>query len=805
MNRYLCLHGHFYQPPRENPWLEAIELQDSAYPFHDWNERITAECYEPNGAARILDGDKRIAAIVNNYSRISFNVGPTLLSWLESKRPTTYAAILEADRQSLARFGGHGAAIAQAYNHIILPLANRRDKETQILWGLADFRRRFGREPEGMWLPETAVDSETLELLAAHGLRFTILAPNQARRLRPSGSGEWHELKPGEIDPRRPYRCTLPSGATIALFFYDGPIARDIAFGKLLEDGERFAQRLLDGFAPGAAPQLVHTATDGETYGHHHRFGEMALAYCLDRMEERGQARLTIYGEFLDLRPPTDEVEIVENSSWSCAHGVERWRADCGCHIGGGPAGWNQAWRAPLRAALDGLRDRLVPLYLELMTPLCPDPWATRDAYIEVIRERASAPVEAFLLRQAGRRLAPAERIRALQLLEMQRHAQLMFTSCGWFFDEVSGIEATQILAYAGRALQLAESLGASGLEAEFTARLAAVPSNLPRIGDAARLFATQVVPRRLDLQRVAVHHAIVAGFEQHCDPDLPHSHTIHCYRADDCALEVIPGGRMQLTVGRCRISSTITGEDGEFAFAVLNLGGHNLNAGVHPWRDSATFAALRAALATPFEQSNIPEVVRVMDREFGAAHYSLLHLFKDDQRRILQQLMTQTLAEVEGAFRTIYDNNFSLLRFLHDTGIPTPRLLALPVEMVLTSRFRTLLDGGFAHPGALRSLAEEVAKLDIPLDEPLLGLNAGRQIKRQLEKLQRTPDNLALLLTINETLEILATLPVNLDLWEAQNRYWGIKSSPITAKADDPEWVVGFRRLGELLQISPR
>ena len=339
MERYICIHGHFYQPPRENPWLETVEVQDSAYPYHDWNERITAECYAPNTAVRIVDGQNRIVRIVNNFARISFNFGPTLLAWLERADPDVYAAILAADRESRFRFSGHGSALAQVYNHMILPLANRRDRTTQVAWGLRDFQRRFGRFPEGIWLPETAVDLATLDVLAEQGLLFTILAPHQARRIR-SLSGRartWRDLIDGTIDPSMAYLVRLPSGRTLSVFFYDGPISRSVAFDGLLRYGEDLAHRLASAFVSTRTwPQLVHIATDGETYGHHHRYGDMALAYALDYIESHQLARLTNYGEYLEKHPPLYEVEIVENTSWSCIHGIERWRSDCGCNCGSG-------------------------------------------------------------------------------------------------------------------------------------------------------------------------------------------------------------------------------------------------------------------------------------------------------------------------------------------------------------------------------------------------------------------------------------------------------------------------------------
>ncbi|MCG8429658.1 MAG: DUF3536 domain-containing protein, partial [Candidatus Omnitrophica bacterium] len=476
----ICVHGHFYQPPRENPWLEEVELQDSAYPYHDWNSRITAECYAPNAASRILDHERRIIDIVNNYSRISFNFGPTLLSWMSRHEPEAYHAVLGADKESRKRFSGHGSALAQCYNHMIMPLAVSRDKRTQVLWGIRDFEFRFRRKPEGMWLPETAVDLETLEIMAECGILFTILAPAQARRIRKTSQADgkdWKEVSGGLIDPRQPYLCRLPSGRTITLFFYDGLVSHDLAFGDMLSSGEQFARRLREAAGSGRSRRLVHAATDGETYGHHHRFGEMALAYCLYLIESAQDEELTVYAEFLEKHPPAWEVEIYENSSWSCFHGVERWRNDCGCNSGGNRQ-WNQQWRAPLRAALGWLREELERIFEEQSAGLLRGPWQARDAYIEVILDRSDETVERFLETHAAGGLTQEQKTRALKLLEMQRHAMLMYTSCGWFFDEISGIETVQIMQYAARAIQLAREVAGVVLEDTFESLLERAPSN---------------------------------------------------------------------------------------------------------------------------------------------------------------------------------------------------------------------------------------------------------------------------------------------------------------------------------------
>ena len=455
MEKFICIHGHFYQPPRENPWLETVEVQDSASPYHDWNERVTMECYAPNAAARIMDGANRIEQITNNYSKISFNFGPTLLSWMKEKMPEVHGAIVAADQASRERYGGHGSALAQVYNHIILPLANARDRYTEVLWGIRDFQSRFGRAPEGMWLSETAADLPTLETLAELGIRFTLLSPHQASRVKTIGKRNSRDVNGGQIDPTRPYLVRLPSNRSITVFFYDGPVSQAVAFERLLVSGETFAHRIMSAFDEGRQwDQLVHIATDGESYGHHHRHGEMALAYALHYIESNKLARLCNYGQYLESHPAAHEAQIHDKSSWSCVHGVGRWMADCGCNSGGHP-GWNQGWRAPLRQALDWLRDELAPLFERQARKYLRDPWGARNEYISVILDRSEETREKYFAAQAHRQLAEPEKVAVLKLMELQRHALLMYTSCGWFFDEISGIESVQVIQYASRALQL--------------------------------------------------------------------------------------------------------------------------------------------------------------------------------------------------------------------------------------------------------------------------------------------------------------------------------------------------------------
>jgi hypothetical protein len=499
----VCIHAHFYQPPRENPWIEEVEPEDSAAPHHDWNARITAECYAPNGAARVLDADGRIVEIRDNYASISFNFGPTLLGWLETEAPEVYASVIEGDAASMRRFGGHGSALAQPYNHMIMPLATARDRRTQVRWGVADFRRRFGRDPEGMWLPETAVDIDTLEALAEHGIRFTILAPHQAARVRTPG-GDWQDVPHGGPDTTQSYRQILPSGREISLFFYDGPTSRAVAFEKLLDDGGSLAASLAGLPVPGGASggRLVHIATDGETYGHHHAHGDMALAVALGQLEDSPHTRLTNYAEFLAECPPELEVEIRENTSWSCAHGIERWRSDCGCSTGG-QEGWSQAWRWPLRDGLDLLADHAARVFEERGRQVLVDPWAARDAYIDVVlggADRGSDFLDRWCVSEESER-----RSTALRLLEMQRCSMLMYTICGWFFSDLAGIETRQILRYAARAMDLAESVGAGGLREPVLARLADAKSNGPDVRDGREVLEDEARAARVTARDIAV------------------------------------------------------------------------------------------------------------------------------------------------------------------------------------------------------------------------------------------------------------------------------------------------------------
>ena len=805
--RFICIHGHFYQPPRENPWLETVETQDTAAPYHDWNERICAECYAPNGAARVLNVKNQITRIVNNYARISFNFGPTLLSWLKENAPRTYRMILDGEGRSRARNRGHSSAMAQVYNHMILPLAIARDRATQIRWGIADYQNSFGALPEGMWLPETAADNATLEALAVNGIRFTVLAPHQSKRIRPlKGDGNWIDTPDATVDTTHPYLVRFASGASIAVFFYNGPASRAIAFEGLLDSGDNFVARLKAGFKDSPQPQLVHVATDGESYGHHHKYGEMALAYALRLLEQDKTVKLTNYAAFLEQFPPEFECEIVENTSWSCGHGVERWRSNCGCN--GGHPGWNQEWRTPLRQALDELRDALIPLSEQHGNSLFRDVWAARDAYIQVVLDRSTESVDRFLAAQQAHPLSDGERVRALELMEMQRHAQLMFTSCGWFFDDIAGIEAVQVIAYAARVLQLALQVfgeQAAPLEPAFLAHLAEARSNDPKAGDGARIYRKCVNTLELQLEQVAAHYAISSVFSTFADET-----ELFCYRVRRISYEIYTSGRGRLALGRVHVASSITGHAQDFSFAVLHFGDQNITAAVKAYReaDAAAFEAFSADAAGHVQLADFPEVIRSLDRFYGHADYSLTSLFTDEQRRIVQLILNSTLWDIENSLTTIYQDHASLLHYLSQAGLPKPPALTLAAGFAINAGLRRVLENEPVDVAQLRSFLA-LAKADlVPLETATLSCIADLRMKRAMVELQMSSGSLEMLDRALALARTLTEMPFGLNLWQAQNIWYEILRTSgyaLTALAAEerPRWEKYFNQLGACLTFD--
>jgi alpha-amylase/alpha-mannosidase (GH57 family) len=805
MDRYVCIHGHFYQPPRENAWLESVEMQDSAYPYHDWNERVTAECYAPNTASRILDGEGYITQIVNNYTKMSFDFGPTLLAWLEENSPEIYQAILDSDKESQQQFSGHGSALAQAYNHMIMPLANRRDKYTQALWGIRDFEHRFGRKPEGMWLPETAVDMETLGILAELGIKFTILAPHQARRARQLGTDNWMETANSSVDPTMAYLLNLPSGRQIKLFFYDGPISRSIAFEDLLNSGDNFAHKLAEAFSEERTwPQLVSIATDGESYGHHHRFGDMALAYAVDYIARNNLARITNYGEYLEKHPPTHEVQVIENTSWSCSHGIERWRSDCGCNAGRNRK-WNQAWRAPLREAMDWLRDSLAPKYEEMAGKLLKDPWAARNEYIGVILDRSPENLGQFLNRHARRELSDSEKAVALKMLELQRHAMLMYTSCGWFFDELSGIETVQVIQYAGRAVQLAQEIFGNDIETRFLERLELAKSNIRKHGDGRRIYDKFVKPAEVDLTKVAAHFAISSLFEDYAE------HTkIYCYWVDIEDYHSCFAGRPRLEVGRVKVTSEITTESAVMSLGVLHFGDHNVNAGVRQYAGEEAYQQMVQEVSQTFTSADFPEVIRLLDKHFGTSTYSLKNLFRDEQRKVMDSILESALSEIEAAYHQVYEHYYPPMRFLAELGNPVPKAFNSAAEFILNSDLRRALNSDNLEVEKIRSLLNEIAAWNVELDTEGHSYLFQRALERMIARLAVSPDDTALLNNLVAAVAMVDSLPFGVDLWQVQNLYHDILQTTYAGfreraeKGDESakEWLDQFAAMGQQLKV---
>ena len=810
--RFVCIHGHFYQPPRENPWLETVETQDTAAPYHDWNERVCAECYAPNGAARIQNSKNQITRIVNNYARISFDFGPTLLSWLKENAPRTYRMILDGERRSRRIYNGHSSAMAQVYNHVIMPLASERDRVTQIRWGIVDYLQHFGVAPEGMWLSETASDTESLELLAQHGIKFTVLAPHQCKRIRTLKEGvrdteiEWTDTTGATVDTTRPYLVRFKSGLSIAVFFYNGPTSRAIAFEGLLNSGEGLAARLKGGFVEGSEPQLVHVATDGESYGHHHKYGEMALAYALRLLEQDKTVKLTNYGSFLAQFPPEYECEIVDNTSWSCAHGVERWHSNCGCN--GGRPGWIQAWRKPLRQALDELRDAIAPLTEKAGNLLFKNVWAARDAYIQVVLDRDDARVNRFFLDQQKRPLTEVERVRALELMEMQRHAQLMYTSCGWFFDDISGIETVQVIAYAARVLQLAKDLfgeQAAGMEPAFLAGLAEARSNVPSAGDGARIYQAKIGSMKLGLEAVAAHYAISSVFSSFADET-----DLFCYRVRRISYDIHSSGRGRLALGRIHIASVITGQQQGFSYAVLHFGDQNITAAVKQYEegDAEEFEKFAAEAMEHVQRADFPEVIRLLDRFYGHVDYSLTSLFSDEQRRIVQIILNSTLWDIENSLTTIYEDHASLLHFLSQAGLPKPPALTLAAGFAVNAGLRRALESEPIDLALLRSFLQ-LAKADqVPLETATLSYIADQRMKRAMVELQLSAGSLEMLERALSLARTLQELPFDLNLWQAQNIWYDVLRTSdyalnALADTDRARWSKEFNELGSCLSID--
>ncbi len=808
--KFICIHGHFYQPPRENPWLEEVEFEESAHPYHDWNLRVTAECYAPNSASRIMDLEMRIIGLANNYSKISFNFGPTLLYWISRHKPDLYESILNADKESSKNYSGHGSAIAQAYNHIIMPLADKRDKETQVKWGIRDFEKRFNRFPEGMWLPETGVDIETLEVLAENNIKFTILAPHQAARVRKIGEKDWTDVTGSKIDPRRAYVCRLPSGKTINLFFFDKVKASEASFGDLLSNGEIFANKLMEGFNgyEDSAFALVNLASDGEVYGHHHPHGDMTLAYCLYYLESKNLAKTTNYAEFLNKHPPEFEVEIQENTSWSCLHGVERWRSDCGDNTG--RPGWRQIWRKPLRDAMNWLRDEIAPRFENEAAKYLKDPWSARNSYIDFLSDRSKDNADRFLSEQAKKTLADDEKKQVLKLLEMQRQAMLMFTSCGWFFDEISGLETVQVMMYAARAMQLAQQVFGIELENQYVKMLEQAPSNIPEFENGAKTYLALVKRAVVDLAKIAAQGTILQLFSDETVEAVVGKQQQYgcCFMITNKELERHDAGKFRLVISNCIVQSAITLDAQTFVCVAIWLGDHNVSCGVKANADEELFKTIKKEISESFNKGEINETILLMPKHFGNSNYSLKDIFRDDQMRILDFILKDAVKKATDLNEIIYRDNLAFLKFMSEVGAPAPKTFWRAAEIVLNSEIRKLLTGEDLNVELLSKLISDAKALGVEFDSESISLEASERIALEFTKLHKTSMDARKLENINTLIETIRQLPVKLELWHAQNTAFSIvqeiyKPAKEKKDANAQTWISAFEKLCKSIGIK--
>ena len=771
--KYLTIHGHFYQPPRENPWLDVIEIQDSARPFHNWNERISAECYEPNSVARIVDSNNRILSIVNNYQYLSFNMGPTLLAWMEKYAPQSYRRILEADKNSIDLYSGHGCAIAQVYNHVIMPLANTNDKYTQAIWGIKDFEKRFQRKPEGIWLAETAVDARTLEVLVDLGIKYTILSPYQAQCVRKIGENNWHDVSWGSIDPSQAYRYFVDDSKEkyIDLFFYDGAISKSVAFDNLLTNGEKFAYRLQDGFVQDRKrPQLVNIATDGESYGHHTKFGDMALSYVLAVKAKDLGFKVTNYGEFLEKFPPQYEVDVKSVSAWSCSHGVGRWMEDCGCSTGAQP-GWNQRWRKPLREALDYIRDELIKVCTKEGAKYFKDIWEARNNYIDVVLERTPETIENFLKENSCKKLNKNEKVKAIKLMEIQRSCMLMYTSCGWFFAEISGIETTQIMKYAARAIELAEEFTDIELEKNFLTILQRAKSNIPQFENGKKVYEMFVKPCKIKIEQIATHWAISS-----LSNEKEEMNEIYCYNVKKINHKICRNEDNELSFGRIEISSKITLEKFDLTFALLKTSESEYYCTIKPFNSQEELNESKKIIQEIFEHNSMLGTLDAMKKEFSQNYYTIKDVLIDKRKTILEKVLIKRLLKTEKTYEDLYDDLRGPVSQLSAMGMDIPDVFRIAAKFCLLKDLDETLNS--AKDFLDEKIIKKLENIKNEADKFYINLNKSRARTIIAKKLQNLIEQIAENTDENLTNKIFAVfnviekLNLDVDIKVAQNIY---------------------------------
>lgn len=778
---FLAIHGHFYQPPRENPWLEAVELQPSALPCHDWNERVNNECYAPNSVSKVVNHKNEVMSIVNNYEYMSFNFGPTLLSWMEEFAPTAYERIIKADIKSVEDHNGHGNAIAQVYNHMIMPLANELDKQTQVKWGIKDFEYRFGRKPEGMWLAETAVDDDTLRVLVENGIKFTILSPFQAKCVKKIDENNWQDVSWGNIDPARSYRYYIKSapGKFIDLFFYDGAISKSVAFDELLTDGNKFLKRLQDGISYDRNyPQLVNIATDGESYGHHTKFGDMALAFVMAMKVKDSGFTVTNYAEYLDKYRSDWQVQIKDVSSWSCSHGVGRWCEDCGCSTGG-HAGWNQKWRRPLRDAMDYLRDSVTPLFKEYGQKYFKDFLSARYNYIDVILDRSITNVKQFQQEYFLPDLSEEDKVNAMKLLEMQRQAMLMYTSCGWFFCEISGIETVQIMKYAARVIQLAQDFTDNDFETKYLEILSAAQSNYKEIGNGKDIYERFVKPSVITEKQIVSLWAVSSLYE-----DVEDEEDVYCYTITKKSYKKVQKGDSHFVVGHVEVQSKVTLERHNLMFALLQYTGGDFHCTIKEYDEE--YPEMQKELIRTYMVNPLTEIIRALDGYFGKEYFTLKDIFIEERRKILQILMRERLDEFAKTYEDIYNEGKSSVLHLQALGLDIPNEFKIAAQYTLTRQFNELFTGsnGFIDEDIIQSASDinfEAKRIGITLDKTLTSKIFSKKVAQNINRLVYSMEYQQADVT-HELLDTIEKLEIKADISEAQNLFY----TRVVSKFDD-------------------
>lgn len=810
---FLTIHGHFYQPPRENPWLESIELQDSASPFHDWNARINSECYNPNSVSKIVDNRNRILDVVNNYELMSFNYGPTLLSWMQEYAPLAYERVIKADIESVQEHDGHGNAIAQVYNHMIMPLANEKDKQTQVLWGIRDFETRFGRKPEGMWLAETAVDDDSLRILVENGISYTILSPYQALKFRKLGDKDWTDVSWGNIDPARAYRYYIKSapGKYIDLFFYDGAISKSVAFDEILKDGNKFVRRLKEGVSDNRNyPQLINIATDGESYGHHTKFGDMALSYVLRvRAKEEGFT-IVNYAQYLEKHPSEMEVDIKQGSSWSCFHGVGRWKEDCGCSTGGHP-GWNQKWRKPLREALDYLRDELITIFEKEGKNYFKKPWESRNKYIDVILDRNELTIKKFQKENLVKELSEEQKVRAMELLEIQRQSMLMYTSCGWFFSEISGIETTQIMKYAARAMQLAQNFSKKDIEKHFLEILAEAKSNFSEFGTGKDIFEKFVKPSIVTIKQMASLWAISSLYK-----DFEDEEDVYCYKIKKHSYKKVQKGTAKLVVGHIEIQSQITLQKSNVMFALVQYSGGDFHCTIKEFSDDSEYTSIQKELFRTFMLNPLTEIIRTLDEYFGREYYTLKDIFIEERRKILQVMLQGKMQKFAQTYQEMYSEGKSSIYHMQSLGLSIPDEFKISAGYALSKQFNDLIvnASGFLDNNVIQQAMDinfEVKKIGIEIDKSATNKMFSYKISQNISRLAQGLE----IQQAEATLEIfdnIEKLELNVDITEAQNIYFNrifhelgriIENMNKSEKSLDKKFILILLDIGQKLNIN--